>query len=570
MPANQGEEKMMKTAVILLGVAAALTAGPTYLIRVDLGPNQTVTTLANLGIPVIQESKSAEQAQSKSAEQAQSKSASPRAQLSNYCLAKVSEPDMGRLTRNGYAVQILAQDPQTKLLVFAMPIKGSDRPRLSNYGTILTEDENGVLMLIEESALLELNRLPVQLSRLSMEPMKFGPDPDPPATIPVDDSLVQALVDRVNPDSVLAHIRRLQNFYTRYSTTDSCRAAVQWVENKFSAYGCDSTGLETYRSNYAPNVIGAKFGTVNRRPIWVICGHTDNTSDYAPNRCPGSDDNASGTAAVLEACRVFQGINFDNTVYFIAFTGEEQGLYGSDSFCSRASRRGDSIKAALNFDMISYGRQNIDTIEIIGKTANPACAWLVDSFIANARRYTTLKTHRTIQTNPPANSDHASFLRRGWPALCAIENDFTPEYHTIGDTIGPLYYRNCGTNNWLMATEAIKAAVATIAKFAGAHLPVSIKEQPTVPVWPELVSVTPTVGPAPVRLTLSAPLGAHARLQIYDATGRTRRTIAEPADRTNWSWDGRDGLGRPVGPGVYLLHLSSGPRTVTARVVLTN
>ncbi|MEO0086359.1 MAG: M28 family peptidase, partial [candidate division WOR-3 bacterium] len=436
-----------------------------------------------------------------------------------------------------------------------------DRSRLSGLGTILTSDPEGLVLATDESRLLDLNRLPVQLYSVPDVPLTTGESPVP-ATFPVSESLIQALVDRVSADSVKASIQRLQDFYTRYSTTESLNAAILWAKGRMEAYGCDSVALETWRSGYAPNVIGVKLGRTNPRPIWVICGHVDNTSDYAPQHCPGSDDNASGTTAVLEACRAFQGIEFEQSVYFIGFTGEEQGLWGSDSFCRRAARRGDSIKAALNFDMISYGRENRDSLDVIGKTANPACAWLVDSFIANAGVYTTLKIRRRLLTNPSPNSDHASFLSRGWPAFCGIERDFTPAYHTLGDTIGPLYYTYCGTNNWPLATEATKAAVATIARFAGAYLPTGTAEPRSLPP-PRIVKVSPTIGRPPLRLTLSAPAPAGTRLEVYTPAGRLVGTVPVTGSLVEWS-------GASAAVGIYLFRLSGPGFTDSGRAVLAD
>jgi len=460
------------------------------------------------------------------------------AELNNCYLIKLADTKLPLLQSLVDSLQVLTI-PAGKTLFYVQPQNRFDQNYLSQLGTIVSRTAAGFLLATDESALVGLNRLPVELCRLSLEPLNRYPETQLPPPVAVSESLVTQLVARVNSDSVLAHIRRLQEFYTRYSTTESCRAAVEWLKEKLLAYGCDSAALEPYRPNYAPNVIGVKSGRQNPNPIYVICAHIDNTSDYAPERCPGSDDNASGTAAVIEAARVFQDVEFAYSVYFIGFTGEEQGLFGSDSFCRRAARRGDSIKAALNFDMISYGRQNLDSFEVIGKISNPSCAWLVDSFIANARTYTALKPVRRLVSSAPY-SDHHSFWQRGYVAFCGIEHDFTPEYHTIGDTIGPLYFINCGTNNWLMATEAIRAAVATIAKLAGAQLPTASPE-PDSP--GNLPAVYSRLGRPPFYL----PPGGQSssRWQIYDARGGRVATLLKSI------WDGQNGSGKKVAPGVY-------------------
>lgn len=462
----------------------------------------------------------------------------------------------------------LAADATDQLLYYVTLHNRCTPQQLARHGRILTRDDKGLLLATTEQQLLALNSLPVSLCRISSTPMVTGAGSGPIAAPAVDDSLVSALVNRVSSDSILANINRLVAFYTRYSTTDSCRRAMDWMRSRFAGYGCDSTWLETFRSTYAPNVIGIKRGRVNPRRIYIICGHVDNTSDVPPNHCPGSDDNASGSSAVLEAARVLQDVSFDYSVWFIGFAGEEQGLYGSDSFATRAYRRGDSIIAVLNFDMISYGRQNIDTFEVIGKNTNPNCVWLVDSFIANARTYTSLKTRRSIVTSAPY-SDHHSFWRKGYVAFCGIERDFTPMYHTLGDTVGPLYYVNCGTNNVPMATEAIRAAVATIAKLAGAQLPTGIAE-PARPARPaRLTAVTPAPGRPPLKISFSSPARTGALVTIYDATGRAVRSLAAD-NRRELLWDGQTESGARVQAGIYLVRLADGEQTTTAKAIITD
>jgi len=538
----------MRTAVLaVVGITMSLAvAGPTCLAKVDLHEGQSGRDLASTGLSVVKE-------------------------FDTYCLVLASREE---LDRDGLSFQLLAEQPGDRLFVFVTPLRDRELPDLSSAGRVLLLDRNGALLETDETLVLELERFLVHYSRLGTEPWVYGDEVPPPEPHSVSDSLVWALVNRVSDDSMLAHIRRLQSFRTRYSTRDSCFRAVEWVRSKFIGYACDSTGLENWRSGYAPNVIGAKFGRTNRRPIYVICGHTDavvQSGGY--DFCPGSDDNGSGTASVLEACRVFADIEFANTVYFIGFTGEEQGLWGSDSFCSRAWRRGDSIKAALNFDMISYGREGRDSLEVLGKTSNPACAWLVDAYIANGDTFAGLETHRVLESNPEANSDHYSFLRRGYPALMGIECDFTPAYHTTGDTIGTLYYRYCGTNNWPLAARTTRAAVATIAKLAGAYVPSGVAE-PARPARPAaLTGVRPSVGTAPFSICLAGTARPGSALDVYSAAGRLVRTIpACGAGRTAsaLAWDGCDANGARLPAGVYLFRLTDREQVSTARAVLVD
>ncbi len=535
----------MKSACLLIAVcltALPAFAGPNWLARVD-GMNPEALT--RLGADVLLE-------------------------LDNWCLVRAPEEALKSVSTG---VALLDQfrpssfdlRPSAECYVYVTPRPGFDRTMLAEHGRILTQDNHGVLLATTEENILQLNQLPVELCRVSQEPMVFSGSRQTQPSLPkVTDSLVQNLVNRVSQDSFRSNIERLVAFYTRYSTTDSCRRAMEWMRDRFIEYNCDSTALEPFRSNYAPNAIGVKRGRLNPRRIYIICGHVDNTSDYAPNRCPGSDDNGSGAAAVLEAARVFADIEFDHTVWFIGFAGEEQGLYGSDSFAARCYRRGDSIQAVLNFDMISYGRQYLDTFEVIGKRSNPNCEWLVDYFIAQADTFAQLKTLKSMVSYAPY-SDHHSFWQRGYVAFCGIERDFTPMYHTIGDTIGPLYYTNCGTNNLPMATEVVKTAVATIARLAGAHTATGASE-PVAPRTPaRLKRVTPTIGTPPFVAEFTPLRTPAARLQVYDAAGNLVRTLAA-TDRV--VWDGFDEQGHRCGAGIYLFRLVDGPASSAAKAIL--
>ncbi len=530
----------MKLFALLAACSLALAAPSDWLVRVEL-EGIDAAAVRDAGLTVIDD-------------------------FGEWALARAGAAELIRAEGN-LAFTGLTQNPAGRLFLYVMPAPGFDRSRIAAHGRILTEDSRGVLIETAEDEVLALNSLPVKLYRVGLEPMVFGEGIQPDAFPLVDDSLVQVLVDRVSPDSVLANINRLVAFYTRYSTTDSCRRAMEYVRERLEGYGCDSTYTEPFRPTYAPNTVGVKYGTVNPRRIYIVCGHVDNTSDVPPNRAPGADDNASGTSAVLEAARVFADVQFENTVLFIGFAGEEQGLYGSDSFATRAYRRGDSIMAVLNFDMISYGRQNRDTFEVIGKNTNPNCTWLVDSFIANVRAYTTMKTRRSIVTSAPY-SDHHSFWKKGYVGFCGIERDFTPMYHTLGDTVGPLYYVNCGTNNIPMATDAIKAAVATIAKFAGATVTTGIEENPA-PRPARISGIAPTVGRLPLALRLSGPARPGALLEIYDAAGRPVRSLDASGQRAI-EWDGLTDSGRRVGAGIYLFRLIDGERATTAKAVVTD
>ena len=267
--------------------------------------------------------------------------------------------------------------------------------------------------------------------------------------------MIQEIVNRVNPDTVLSFVRRLQNFRSRYSTHDSCFAAANWIRNKFIEYGCDSVYFQYHTSGYAPNVIGIKRGVLYPNIYAIIDGHFDATSNQAPNIAPGADDNASGTAAALEASRVMKDYQFEYSARFIAFSGEEQGLYGSTYYANNARQQGDSILGVLNGDMIGYVDAAPENCDVLTNSANVPFA---DFFVACADTYTNLLTVKQTLSSIP--SDIQPFYDNGYHGLCNIEDYWptNPHYHRTSDTIG------AGYNNNAFATEVIKAEIAALAE----------------------------------------------------------------------------------------------------------
>jgi acetylornithine deacetylase/succinyl-diaminopimelate desuccinylase-like protein len=164
--------------------------------------------------------------------------------------------------------------------------------------------------------------------------------------LPLDPDIV-AIVAAVDPDRVAADIQTLVGFETRNTCSDNSGAAPgigaarDWIQSQFAALPGVEVRLDpwTYTgcgdSRTLHNVIAWIPGTGNSNRLIVIGGHYDsrntNVKDGA-NPAPGANDSGSQTALVLEVARVMSQYSFDATVVFAAWSGEEQGLYGSSAF----------------------------------------------------------------------------------------------------------------------------------------------------------------------------------------------------------------------------------------------
>ena len=176
--------------------------------------------------------------------------------------------------------------------------------------------------------------------------------------------------------------------------------------------------------------------------------------DPSTDPAPGADDDGSGVAALLCAADclnklVAVGHAPRQSVRFVAFNAEEQGLIGSKSYARAAAAAGDRIAAVLQMDMIGGFQGGARKVEIHAGTgvAGPVAeaSQRLAALSADAVHTIAPDLEPQVLTGPddPAagRSDHASFHERGWAAVVMSENFFadtgpasgTRQYHKPGD-----------------------------------------------------------------------------------------------------------------------------------------
>ena len=141
----------------------------------------------------------------------------------------------------------------------------------------------------------------------------------------------------------------------------------------------------------------------------------------------GADDNASGTAAVMELARLFAIHKPKRSVIFATFSGEEQGLLGSQFFVDNPPVPLAKINAMLNFDMV--GRMKDNGLMVFGTATATELASLIDSANAGA---VPLKV--TGSGDGFGSSDHSSFYAKEIPVLHFF-TDLHEDYHRATDDI---------------------------------------------------------------------------------------------------------------------------------------
>jgi len=152
------------------------------------------------------------------------------------------------------------------------------------------------------------------------------------------------------------------------SPTVGVGAAREWILSQFEIYAKSSDGrltaaFDTFTAQGGSlprpvemrNVIGTLKGIDNPARIIILSGHYDSRAsdgNDGTTDAPGADDNASAIALVLEAARILAAHQFGATILFVAFCGEEQGLFGSRNLATIAKTNQWNIEAVLNNDIV--------------------------------------------------------------------------------------------------------------------------------------------------------------------------------------------------------------------------
>jgi peptidase M28-like protein len=168
-------------------------------------------------------------------------------------------------------------------------------------------------------------------------------------------------------------------------------------------------------------VIGAHFDHLGRTGYGALDTRTPNEPHL------GADDNASGTAAVLELARRLARQPVRRSVVLVNFGAEELGLFGSKAFVVRPPVRLDSVVAMINIDMV--GRLRRDRVYVYGLGFNREWRRLLEQ--ANATVHLNPDLHEESGLRGTA-SDHDNFRAVGIPSIHFTTGTHA-EYHTADD-----------------------------------------------------------------------------------------------------------------------------------------
>lgn len=328
-----------------------------------------------------------------------------------------------------------------------------------------------------------------------------------PVVAPDADPRVAALVAAVSQDRLQRMLTTLAGFGTRESlstTTSPTRgigAARQWIFDEltrssprlqvsFDTHVIAPQGRFT-RQTELRNVMAVLPGRTSRRIY--ITGHYDSLNlgtggQQALNAAggqnpqaradfdhdadaPGANDDGSGTVLTMELARVFaeSGLQFDATLVFMCWAGEEQGLVGSSAHAQALAAQKVPVDANFNNDIVGNSRGGNGVVD--AETVRVYSVGPEDSMSRSLARYVArvaalyVPTHRirlmAREDRFGRGSDHSSFTRQGFPAVVFREaNENFSKQHTASDTLDGVDFAYLAQNARVNAAAAAALALA--------------------------------------------------------------------------------------------------------------
>ena len=290
----------------------------------------------------------------------------------------------------------------------------------------------------------------------------------PPVAAKVADPAIVSLVSAVDAALLANSVKSLAHFPTRHSLSPHNVEAAKWLRDQFVALGYTDVALHDFTIGGVTrhNVVCTKHGSTNPTKYILVGAHYDSRmsdlSDITAS-APGSDDNGSGSAALLELARVLKAVDTPCSIRFIAFSGEEQGLIGSTAYADSIHAVGLDVRLMINLDMIGFPEDAAHPTIIVERdlgnavAANDAASQAdAGQMVVAAATYTSLKT----KLGPIYDSDYMPFEHYGYVCVGAFDGaDGQPFYHSTTDTPDKV--------NGAFHAEVVRLVAATIVTLAG-------------------------------------------------------------------------------------------------------
>ncbi len=282
-------------------------------------------------------------------------------------------------------------------------------------------------------------------------------------------TFVQAYQDRVNQttqNNINSYLTEFATFGVKTTGSTNNNNAFNWLKNKYLAFGYTAAQISenafTYNGATTKNLILTKTGTKYPNIFVIVCGHYDTIAG------PGVNDNGSGTSVILEMARILEDVPTEYSIKFINFTGEEQGLRGSQNYVNtvvNATNPKMNIKVVFNIDQVGGVAGEVNNtitcerdINNTPSTNNAASNTVTQELMNCVGLYSPLQTNLSYAYG----SDYMPFQSNGEVITGFYEFNESTRPHSASDT-----YANMDP---VFVFNVTKAALGAVQHFATADI----------------------------------------------------------------------------------------------------
>ena len=262
------------------------------------------------------------------------------------------------------------------------------------------------------------------------------------------------MINQINEDLVFSYLEKLVSFGPRYTGSDNCKRAGDYIYSVFENLSLDVEFHDwKFRKFESRNIVGTLKGyDSSTDAIIILCAHYDTVKDS-----PGANDDGSGVAALLTIAEILSDYPLRHDICFIAFSGEEVGTYGSFSYARDAYRRGDNIYAVLNMDIIGAA-QNEYGGKIIRFSNTERSSWIVDFSSNISEKYMNLIDLYIEDIPNYRGADNQAFVDYGYDGVWIAEHDPCIGGHSPNDNL-----TNINSTYLAKSTKLLLAVLAEMA-----------------------------------------------------------------------------------------------------------
>ena len=235
-------------------------------------------------------------------------------------------------------------------------------------------------------------------------------------------SELESIIDNINESTLRYYLEKILEYPYRVTGSDACENAGTFIYGEFEKMGIDveyqtweSEGkvwkpIAHYENFKGKNVIATIPGNSMKPMTYIFSAHYDSAKIS-----PGALDNGAGVAALLTIAKELCKYNFNHTIKFIAFSGEEQGLLGSYAYAKKVYDEQEKIIGVINVDQIGNNSYNKDEPLVIMAYATQPVKWIGLKIDEICKTY-DLGTFIGFR-NYHGNSDDKSFDDYGFGAM---------------------------------------------------------------------------------------------------------------------------------------------------------